>query len=58
MMDVFTSFLRANVQGERRLLPQAPELFNQPTIVPPKLTGLANDPLKGIGILFCYKYRR
>jgi hypothetical protein len=38
MMDVFMNFLRANVQVElyRNLLPQAPELFDQPTVVPPK----------------------
>ena len=38
MTDVFTSFLRADVQVElyRNLLPQPPEFLNQPTVVPPK----------------------
>ena len=38
MTDVFTSFLPADLQVElyRNLLPQSPEFFNQPTVVPPK----------------------
>jgi hypothetical protein len=38
MTDVFTSFLRADIQVElyRSLLPQSPEFLNRPTVVSPK----------------------